>query len=593
MAADLPPGYMSEEESGAILAKTLHIHLAPDLSGLSDVEREVITRLIEVGQIFQRLHEDMRHHQALLAHQELLELDRRLGSPVATQNLLTLYYLAKGPTIRGLDNRRRPFLPVDDHVPGRDVYPWGVEREEIDAYLEHNPGERARILDLRSVVRRTDRDALERDLDTLQRYPVLDVLHPGLRTRLESMRDDPGDRVFYALPYSVAYADSLMVAYKILFETAELIEEEDADYADYLRNRARDILSDDYESGDASWVTGRFHNLNSAIGSYEVYDDQLYGVKSFFSLNVLLRDRAKSDELGEAIRGLQAFENSLPYEPVGWDGKTDKKRVRANIPIGVYNVVADFAQSRGRNTATILPNESEHARKYGRTILLRNNIMSDTDLFGVRQDAYTAAVSEEFADLLTSEGGFYRTLWHEIGHYLGVDRTRDGSDLVEALKTYASVCEELKADLVSLYLTVPLEQSGYYTKDKRRAVYADGIRRVLRKNKPQLSQPYGTMQLMQFNYFLDRGLLVFDKKAGRLHIDFDRYPETVESMLREVLAIQYEGDPGKTRAFIDRWFAWEEDLHAVIAASMKSAERYRYAYVTYEALAPGGASGGK
>ena len=39
---------------------------------------------------------------------------------------------------------------------------------------------------------------------------------------------------------------------------------------------------DDYESGDAAWVTGHFKNLNAQIGSYETYDDELYGVKTFF-----------------------------------------------------------------------------------------------------------------------------------------------------------------------------------------------------------------------------------------------------------------------------------------------------------------------
>ena len=33
-------------------------------------------------------------------------------------------------------------------------------------------------------------------------------------------------------------------------------------------------------------------------------------------------------------------------------------------------MIADFGQARGGNTATILPNESYLARRYGRTILL-------------------------------------------------------------------------------------------------------------------------------------------------------------------------------------------------------------------------------
>ena len=50
-----------------------------------------------------------------------------------------------------------------------------------------------------------------------------------------------------------------------------------------------------------------------------------------------------------------------------------------------------------------------------------------------------------------SEGDFQRTLWHEVGHYLGVDRDAQGRTLDAALQEYADALEEMKADLVSLF----------------------------------------------------------------------------------------------------------------------------------------------
>jgi hypothetical protein len=90
------------------------------------------------------------------------------------------------------------------------------------------------------------------------------------------------------------------------------------------------------------------------------------------------------------------------------------------------------------------------------------------------------------------------------------------------------------------------------------------------------------MQLIQWNWFLDRGLLRFED--SELHIDYDRYPETVESLLREVLAIQHDGDRARAKVFVERWAAWDEELHGVIAARMREAEDYRFRLVTYEAL---------
>lgn len=47
---------------------------------------------------------------------------------------------------------------------------------------------------------------------------------------------------------------------------------------------------------------------------------------------------------------------------------------------------------------------------------------------------------------LTLEGGFQRTLWHEIGHYLGVATDERGRSLGIALKEYSDLLEEMKAD---------------------------------------------------------------------------------------------------------------------------------------------------
>src|SRR5919206_3777705 len=231
-------------------------------------------------------------------------------------------------------------------------------------------------------------------------------------------------------------------------------------------------------------------------------------------------------------KGLQALEDSLPYE--------NHKKVREDIPVGVYDVVADFAQSRGGNTATILPNEAYLARRYGRTILLRANIMRSPEIFEGTESTWEAAVDARHKDDLTNEGNFYRTLWHEVGHYLGVDLTKDGRDLDEALQENSSAMEEMKADLVSLFVAEALRKQGYYTDAQLRAVYASGILRVLQSNKPRRDQPYSTMQLMQWNFFMENGLLTFDN--GILKIHYDKYHSVVGKMLQKVLEVQYNGD---------------------------------------------------
>ena len=559
----LPAGYWPLEKSQPLIDKTQTITLAGDLSKLSDGERKAVAKLIEVGQIFQKLYEEQRHPQALSSYRALVELDKKTGSTPATQNLLTLYRLFQGPIATTLDNKREPFLPVDPLKPGKNVYPWGIAKEAVDP-------KRTDLLDLRTVVR-YGKD-LKGDIATLNKYPALQTLHPKLLAELQ--RAQPG--ALYSVPYAVAYGDDLMKAYGLLNDAADAVQKDDDEFARYLRNRARDLLSNDYESGDASWVTGRFKNLNAQIGSYETYDDELFGVKTFFAFCLLQTRQQETTALREAMKGLQTLEDSLPYQ--------NHKKVREDIPVGVYDVVADFGQSRGGNTATILPNESYLARRYGRTILLRANIMRDTGIFEGSSRTLAAAIGEQQAKDLTPDGNFYRTLWHEVGHYLGVDRTRDGRDLDEALQDNSNTLEEMKADLVSLFVAEALHKQGYYTDAQLRSVYAGGVLRVLQNNRPRRDQPYNTMQLMQWNFFLENGLLSFDPSTKTLHINYEKYHDVVGKMLEKPLAVQYEGDKAASDRFIDQYTKWDDNLHGAIAANIRAQQRYRFRVFKYAAL---------
>jgi hypothetical protein len=314
--------------------------------------------------------------------------------------------------------------------------------------------------------------------------------------------------------------------------------------------------------------------LNAQIGSYETYDDSLYGVKTFFSLSLLQRDAARSAELAASIGDLQAIEDALPYE--------SDRRVSSDLPLGVYNVMADFGQARGINGATILPNESHLAQQFGRTILIRANLLTHPQLFAGNERAFVAATVDGHRADLTAEGSLYRTLWHEVGHYLGVNRTRDGRDLDVALQDTADLLEEMKADLVSLFAARELHERGLFDDARLRGVYADGIRRVLQKNRPRRDQPYQTMQLIQWNWFLDRGLLAVD--GGRLRIHYERYDDAVATLLAAVLKLQEDGDRDAANAFVERWTSWDEALHGAVARRMRDTEATRFTLVRYEAL---------
>jgi hypothetical protein len=122
-AADLPSGYWPVDLSQPILDKTRTIRLAPDLSELTDGEREAVRQLLEAGALLQQIYEDSRHPEARASLARLEALHASTGAGPATGNLLDLYRLNQGPIATTLDNRREAFLPVAPEAPTRNVYP--------------------------------------------------------------------------------------------------------------------------------------------------------------------------------------------------------------------------------------------------------------------------------------------------------------------------------------------------------------------------------------------------------------------------------------------------------------------------------------
>ena len=65
---------------------------------------------------------------------------------------------------------------------------------------------------------------------------------------------------------------------------------------------------------------------------------------------------------------------------------------------------------------------------------------------------------------------------------------------------------------------------------------------------------------------------------------YERYPEVVTSLLKEVLALQHAGDKAAAARFFDQWTTWTPELHEALAARIREAQGARFRVVRYGAL---------
>ena len=226
--------------------------------------------------------------------------------------------------------------------------------------------------------------------------------------------------------------------------------------------------------------------------------------------------------------------------------------------------------------AQILPNEARLTRKYGRTIMLRENVIANPAGLVRQRARWQAAMAPAHRHMLTEEGHFQQTLWHEIGHYLG-----PLEDRAAHLDEDGVLLEELKAELISVRAADHLHGRGLIGPETRAGIRASAILPMLRPVRPVRDQTYETMWLVGLNYFLSHGLLEPGPDGLRFHAD--RCPGVVEAMLGEVLALLDGGTRAAAAAFIARHSTWDE-RHDALAAAVRTVERYRFSRYVYSIL---------
>ena len=143
--------------------------------------------------------------------------------------------------------------------------------------------------------------------------------------------EEPGtdDAAWYALPYSVRWAPDIMQAYSFVHAAAEDMRTEDPDFAAYLSQRARDIISDDYEGGDAAaWVRGRFNHLNAQIGSFDPSSARLEIHYERYNevINQMLSDVLNIQQQGDSQRASEFIEKYISWTPELHDRLAERLR---------------------------------------------------------------------------------------------------------------------------------------------------------------------------------------------------------------------------------------------------------------------------
>jgi hypothetical protein len=504
----------------AQLAKFKPVRMPFDSSRLTPRERQLVAKLVEACQSLESIYWRQSDPDGL-------KLYHALAGSTAPRDVELRRFLKINGSRFDLIRNNAPFVGTAPWPPGRGLFPPDMTKQEFDAYVAAHPDQKAALYDPFTVVRRKGA-ALE------------------------------------AIPYHIAYREWLEPMAKALREAAALSD--DPAFAKFLRIRADALLTDNYFDSDIAWVSLENPKFDVIFAPYETYLDDLLGVKTSYGAAVLIRNDEESRKLDVFQKYVPEIQDSLPLAP------EDRPSKRGHLsPMEVMDAPYRAGDLRHgyQAVADNLPNDPRIHEQKGSKKLFFKNFM-DARVNYVILPVAKRLLRADQAALASAEGYLATTMMHEISHGLGpaFARTSAGQrDIREAIGPSYSGLEEAKADIVGLYGLKWLVDRGDLPKDKLRVYYASEVAGIFRTVRFGVAEAHGRAEIMEFNYFSERGVIARDAASGRYAIDLDHMPDAVAAIAKELLQQEATGDRARVEAWFTKYGSMPPELTKALEAA--------------------------
>jgi len=517
--------------SAARKAEPANVKVVPDLAhrlarfrsvqmplpaGLTVKERKLVGKLAEASQYLESIYWRQMDPEALALYQSLegsknprdIQLRRYLGINASRFDLI---------------DENKPFVGNEPMSPGRGFYPQGLTRDKVEAFVKEHPEKKAELYSPTTVVRWHG-----------------DQLEP--------------------LPYHIAYRSFLEPAAKALRDAASLSA--DPAFANFLRLRADALLTDDYFKSDLAWLDLKNPKFDIIFAPYETYSDNLLGVKATYGGAVMVRNEKESKKLEMFQQYVAQIQDALPLAA---EDRPSKQGLET--PMEVMDTPfrsADLTHGY-QAVADNLPNDPRvHEQKGSKKLFFKNFMDARVNYVIIPVARQMLRIDQ--AAKVSGDGYLLGTIMHEIAHGLGpaFARTPAGKmSIRESVGPIYSGLEEAKADVVGMFGLKWLVDHGALPKEKLEEFYASYVGGMFRTVRFGVAEAHGQAEMMEFNYLNTRGAVTRDS-SGRYTINYQKMPDAVADLAKELLEIEATGDRQRAEHWFQKYGAMPEDLKSAL-----------------------------
>lgn len=498
------------------LAKVRFFRVTPDLSVLSEQERQALAHCVQAARIMT----DIYLNQVAHGNLEVLDTLKKRSDQEGID--LLRYFNIHGTPWDAYDHDK-PFVSGVGVKPKfGSFYPKDLTKEEWEAWLSAHP---------------EDREAFESN------YTVIKREKNGL----------------VAVPYSMEYADELADAANHLRQAASYLPE--GTLRSFLERRADAFRSNDYFESDMLWVDTDGNPFEVTIGPYETYFDALFGLKASFEAFIALPDKDATQALGKFTPLVPDFDLMLTQEfnfrPKG-----------AAIPL---EVVADVIRGGEAGfgymfVAYNLPNDRRvHDLKGSKKVFSRT--MMEAKFYTEVLPVAERILSARDAELCTFDHLFKFVLAHELAHGLGPSKIKVGDREMPfevALKDLHSALEEAKADMLGVRMLNYFRNRGILDDETLVGVVVTELASHFRQWRHGFTEAHSRGELIEYNWLKAANALRYDSKLKKYEIDPERCIEAMSSLSTEFLNLQVTGDYDRAKAFMEHLGTVPDELPLIV-----------------------------
>lgn len=504
---------------GQRLAEFQRVRMPFRTAGLSIREQRLVRKLVEACGYLESIYWRQSDTEALTLYQSLASSRNKRDVELRT-------YLRINASRFDLIHQNEPFVGTEPMPPGAGFYPAHLTHEQLEQYLKEHPEQKAAIYDQFTIVRWN-------------------------QGKLE------------AVPYRVAFRAFLEPAANALRAAAKLSD--DADFAKFLQLRADALLSDDYFPSDLAWLELKNPKFDVIFAPYETYMDGLLGVKGSYGAAVLVRNERESKKLELFQKYVPEIQDALPLAEEDRPSKHGLETpmevmdnpFRAGDMVHGYQAVADN-----------LPNDPRVHEQKGSKKLFFKNFM-DARVTYIILPVARKLMEPKQAAKVSGEAYLLGTIMHEICHGLGPSFARTPAGKVsirEAIGPGYSSLEEAKADVTGMFALKWMVDHDALPRNKLPEYYTSYVGDLFRAVRFGTAEAHGQAEMMEFNYFSERGAIVRNAR-GRYAIDYEKMPDVVADLTKELLEIEATGDRSRAENWFKKYGTMPEELNASLKAA--------------------------